>query len=337
MSSIQSTQSSASLADRIVDVISGYIYKGTRDDQFEVTGRDCLRRTVSRYLESGEQMELVFPGFPFKSPSAKKVLGKLPDLGEELLLKRLDALAKEICELHPAGAVVRIVSDGIVYGELLGQDDRCVWHYNDGLRQMTEEFDLSCTTFVRVVDLLDKTPTSQLDVKVMLEDEYVSSIPIAREAFLAHEIPGYDLEASIKNDSGTLWTYRGYLKFLESDLEGSHVMAGPDGKPLSGKGQDKKRRVIAKQMLRNGAKFSDLVALKFPEAIRLSVHAHNNAGPKFAFDLFPGFDMSASPWHNVVMEKADGKFAMGQVKSFDPATYDIVEKDGQAYYLKERA
>jgi hypothetical protein len=101
--------------ETIMDVISSYLNKDSPDDQFETIGRHGLRNTVVRYVETGEQMELIFPAFPFKSCSSKKVLGELPDLGEEILLRRLNALAHEICDHHAAGAVIRIVSDGVVY------------------------------------------------------------------------------------------------------------------------------------------------------------------------------------------------------------------------------
>lgn len=66
-------------------------------------------------METGETIELVFPAFPFKSVSRTKVLGVLPDYAEEILLRRLEKFARSIEEHHPAGAMIRIVSDGIVY------------------------------------------------------------------------------------------------------------------------------------------------------------------------------------------------------------------------------
>lgn len=116
---------------------------------------------------------------------------------------------------------------------------------------MTIDYGLSHVTFVRVVDLLDAT--CGLSFAIMTEDEYANSIPEVRKRFLACEVPGYDLERDMKESPGTIRTYRGYLKFLERDLAGSNVMNGSNGKPLSKNGQDKARRVIAKQMLRNGA------------------------------------------------------------------------------------
>lgn len=104
-----------SKVDRIVELISRFINCDTPDDQFEAVGRHRLTLTVARYVETGETMELVFPGFPFKSTSRKKVLGTLPDLAEEILLRRLDMLAQTISDYHPAGAMIHIVSDGVVY------------------------------------------------------------------------------------------------------------------------------------------------------------------------------------------------------------------------------
>jgi pyoverdine/dityrosine biosynthesis protein Dit1 len=65
---------------------SQFLNKDAPDDQLDAVSRVGLRETVSQYVESGEKMESVFPGFRFKSTSTKKVLGKLPDLVEEILL-----------------------------------------------------------------------------------------------------------------------------------------------------------------------------------------------------------------------------------------------------------
>ncbi len=58
-------------------------------------------------------------------------------------------------------------------------------------------------------------------------------------------------------------------------------------------------------MLRNVA-FSNLVEKIFPKAIRLSIHAHSNVGPKFAVSLMEGQSTCATPWHNAVVEFKDG-------------------------------
>lgn len=241
------------LADRIVEMISRYLYRNSPEDKFESSGRDALKGVVSRFVDAGEKIELVFPGFPFKSPGKNRVLGTLPDFTEELLLRRLDMLASSIEDYYQHGAIVRIVSDGVVYGgrsnftcvtrivliilrsEILHQSDSVVYKYNAELRSLISELGLSHISFVRVADLLDPTPGIFEDV--MTEEEYVSSVPGVRARFLAHQLPGLDLESALKTQTGVRNTFKGYLKFLEDAYTSSK----------------EERESIAKNMLKNGA------------------------------------------------------------------------------------
>jgi pyoverdine/dityrosine biosynthesis protein Dit1 len=59
---------------------------------------------------------MILPAFPFKSPNASsKVLGNMPDFGEELALAHLNGLCQNIGEVYDPGADVYISSDGLVY------------------------------------------------------------------------------------------------------------------------------------------------------------------------------------------------------------------------------
>ena len=44
-----------------------------------------------------------------------KVLGHLPDLGEELALMRLHSMAVEIEAVYTPGAIVNVATDGILF------------------------------------------------------------------------------------------------------------------------------------------------------------------------------------------------------------------------------
>jgi hypothetical protein len=71
---------------------------------------------VTKQIKNNDPIYLLLPGFPFKSPnSTDKVLGLLPDLGEELALSHLDGLCKNIGQIYEHGAEVHICSDGLVY------------------------------------------------------------------------------------------------------------------------------------------------------------------------------------------------------------------------------
>ena len=71
---------------------------------------------VGKFVAQNEAVYMVLPAFPFKSPNKKtKVLGDLPDKGEEIALQHLDGLCKAIADVYPSGAKVFIVSDGLMY------------------------------------------------------------------------------------------------------------------------------------------------------------------------------------------------------------------------------
>jgi len=71
---------------------------------------------VEAHVLKNETVRMVLPAFPFKSPNRKdKVLGNLPDLGEELALMHLNGLCESIAEVYEPGATVVIASDGLVY------------------------------------------------------------------------------------------------------------------------------------------------------------------------------------------------------------------------------
>ncbi|KAK7445714.1 hypothetical protein VKT23_014709 [Stygiomarasmius scandens] len=322
-------------ASRLLYVISKFLYLEGKEDQFEISGRQYLHDQLSTLVNSQAKIELVFPAFPFKSPSDKKALGRYPDLGEEFLLRRLETLACSIEDEYIPGASIFIVSDGLVYGDILGQDDSTVYKYNAELRRICREQQLTHIHFVRVMDLFNSDPLDISSEETTLQ-EYLELMPKTRAQFLAHEVPSFELETGLQQDSGLIRTYRGYLKFLELDLDGSSLTKSPEGQPLSGKQQDRVRRQIAKKMLSRGARFSDLVQAKFPSAIRLSCHQHPNKGPKFALRLYPNAGMMATPWHNVLFERTDGSLEVTHLCSLKDYEYETVYKFGRPYYLREK-
>lgn len=71
---------------------------------------------IERCIARDEPVCMVLPAFPFKSVNkTTKVLGSLPDKGEEVALRHLDHMCQAIREVYKYGARVYIVSDGLVY------------------------------------------------------------------------------------------------------------------------------------------------------------------------------------------------------------------------------
>jgi len=83
-------------------------------------GLESFVPTVMAQVEKQEPIRMILPAFPFKSPNARdKVLGVLPDFGEELALAHLNGLCENVAQVYKPGAEVYISSDGLVYnGEL---------------------------------------------------------------------------------------------------------------------------------------------------------------------------------------------------------------------------
>jgi hypothetical protein len=83
-------------------------------------GFDSFVPIVLSQIERQEPIRMILPAFPFKSPNARdKVLGNMPDFGEELALSHLNGLCQNIADVYEPGANVYISSDGLVYnGEL---------------------------------------------------------------------------------------------------------------------------------------------------------------------------------------------------------------------------
>lgn len=176
---------------------------------------------------------------------------------------------------------------------------------------MIAEFNCTHITYIGAMELLN--PSSGVLESGLTEAEYVATLPAVRAQFLAHEVPELDVDAELKNDIGTLMTYRGYIKFMQTEMEGHPSMVAANGKKLGKAGLKKACGRIARTMLVSGAvshplpvisvystrypvqKFSDIVNLRFPLAVRISCHAHGNAGPKYAFEMFTGATRAASP------------------------------------------
>lgn len=103
------------LATKVMQVLKSYSINcngpgvGSRDVE-------AFLPTIATFVEKQEPVRMVLPAFPFKSPNSQdKVMGILPDLGEELALKHLNALCQNVTQVYEPGAEVHITSDGLVY------------------------------------------------------------------------------------------------------------------------------------------------------------------------------------------------------------------------------
>ena len=103
-------------AARILTIIERYGQNEANASGTAWLGRVRFEPIVREQVQNNEQIHMVLPAFPWKSVNkVEKVLGPLPDLGEELGIARLNALCNDINEIYEHGAEILITSDGLVY------------------------------------------------------------------------------------------------------------------------------------------------------------------------------------------------------------------------------
>jgi pyoverdine/dityrosine biosynthesis protein Dit1 len=111
------------LALRILRIIETYGVNYERSDE-SWEGLKGFLELVTKNVKNKEPVLMLLPGFPFKAPNAvDKVLGVLPDLGEELALSHLNSICDNIEAIYEHGAEIHICSDGLVYN---GKQGNCM-------------------------------------------------------------------------------------------------------------------------------------------------------------------------------------------------------------------
>lgn len=101
------------VAKTALQIIQSYSVNENTDNQ---TFSSMFLPIVIDHVKEKIPIKMVLPAFPAKSPNrVDKVLGPLPDLGEELALAHLNGMCRTIAEFYGPGAEVFIASDGVVY------------------------------------------------------------------------------------------------------------------------------------------------------------------------------------------------------------------------------
>eukprot|EP00211_Chloroparvula_japonica_P001654 CAMPEP_0119131208 /NCGR_PEP_ID=MMETSP1310-20130426/9729_1 /TAXON_ID=464262 /ORGANISM="Genus nov. species nov., Strain RCC2339" /LENGTH=578 /DNA_ID=CAMNT_0007121763 /DNA_START=59 /DNA_END=1795 /DNA_ORIENTATION=+ len=301
------------VCQRVVDALEQYILRRKGGaDRFAASGRKHVVEKTRKYVAANQRVEFVLPAFPFKSPSPKKVLGQLPDFGEYYSLYALNALCETVGELYEPGAVLTLVSDGSVYHDAVGVREEDFLRYDAEVRRMGADF-----AHLRFLSIQDILP----------EEEYRCYVRNKQEFFAGH-LEGFDLDAALKTDENLLQVYRGYLKFMTDDLE-----VQLDAMDVSKNMKKRHVSAVAKELLRRGHVYSYVLARKFPDCVRLSIHCHNNAGPKIAVAVSPHYQ-ARTPWHNVMVLRRTGRLELMKLRDA-PEDATVVTKYGRPWMMVE--
>lgn len=338
VSTLPASGNGAALAtERIVTVFENYLLYKVKDDRWKAEGRAYFWDHVHHFTSHDAKVEFCLPAFPCKSSNLNKVIGTDPDRGEELALSQLHGFVEAVEQIYSPGAKIWIISDGHVFSDCIGIDDEDVDIYGQKLKQMNHEISLSrgCADrvgFKSLVDLFElQKSISQKELSRLSSRLNIAGIQhhiatrLTEEAELCRQIlmagcqpDRSTLRAKLESqDNALLALYRGFSRFMLEDLE-----LHPATQDMSRSKQRKLATKVSFEMIMRNQAYSNLVELIFPNHVRLSIHAHNNAGPKFGIQLFDPLVVRAveslspdamamkssdllhipTPWHNCVVE-----------------------------------
>lgn len=309
------------VVEEIANLFETQLKNTSPGDQWDV-GRDYFEGVVRHFVERGLPVEAVLPAFPCKSLNRDKVAGGLPDKGEKLALDRLVQFVKSVRQVYAPGMKIWIVSDGHVFSDCIGVDDDEVDVYSEALKDLYREMDESDGLgFRSLVDLFDP---DDFDVSLVndvvlphhLKTKLVDKLELCRKILMKLcDLDCGELQRDIDTAGHPrLALYRGFSKFMTEDLS-QH----PNVADLSRKQFKKTVLRVSFEMIKRNDAYSNLVELMFPFHLRLSIHSHNNSGPKFAVRLLKDclvirliedfrqpetLDLLhvPTPWHNAIVQ-----------------------------------
>ncbi|KAI9809386.1 MAG: hypothetical protein M1827_006898 [Pycnora praestabilis] len=319
------------LAEDIVDVLERYRISA-RDKALQAfPGRSSFLAVVKERVESNKPVHMVLPAFPFKSPNKhSKVLGALPDKAEEVALTHLNGLGNAIENIYPGGAKITIVSDGLMYNDILGVSDKEVWEYSQAVRRIASEHQLTHICFSRVRDLINLDEAEG----ELTKEQWLSNVPLYRsKLYDEHISKSFDASKLVAKDPDAAMTYRGYIKFLEKDLEYTEAYE----RDVAASQIKRRNEGIAKQMMGRGKAFANAIAHAFPHSIRLSIHPSTET-TKLSISITPqAGDGGSTPWHSSLVRALDGSVKMSHALHVPAKTHDLIYENGRPSYFREKS
>ncbi|KAL9627995.1 MAG: hypothetical protein Q9204_006190 [Flavoplaca sp. TL-2023a] len=193
------------IADKILDLLTKYGQHDTGCSDTEGghwAGRAEFSDRIRDQVNRRSPIKMVLPVLLWKSiNNVDKVVGKLPDLGEVLALARLDQLCRDIETVYPRG-------------DLVGIPEEHTWEYSEALAKIIEEKGFDRLNLRRVMDVIGFTDQEPITKQIHLSLTHRSREVLMQKYGKTED----DIKVLINTDHDTLMTYRGFIRFLETDF-----------------------------------------------------------------------------------------------------------------------
>ncbi|SMF99283.1 L-tyrosine/L-tryptophan isonitrile synthase family protein [Burkholderia singularis] len=312
----RNTEISRSVLGEILRVHRRYPeYRNRSDIRHEIERiHEIQLPRIRKFVDTDRPIEFVLPAFPSKSPNPGKVLGRLPDMGEKLSIAFLNEMCENIGRFYEPGAKLTICSDGRVFGDLIRVDDHDITAYQQALQRIIADLD---TEHLSTYNLENFEPfagrTADFDeMRRLLIDTYADPLDVVKQKLMDAE--------------GTL-LYRAVTRFMYED----GLMPDYSGSKTALQ-KDAKLRALG--VIQRSWAWGALLAERFPDAIRLSIHPQPAASLKIGIHMMQTRDSWLTPWHGVavsvggqfmLMKRRDAELLGGRVVTHDhrPSHYEI--------------
>lgn len=282
----------------------------------------CMEPHLPKMLDAiraNKKIRFVLPAFPAKSPNPEKVLGVLPDMAEKEALTFLNGLCNRIKSHYEPGAEIIICSDGRVFNDLIGILDDNLTAYQIQIGRLIRDMGLvNLSTF----DLHSVYPGDDHDrLRSDLMSKYGRPLEQVREM-----VKRGGNGTGSREDRDTHRHYCGTTRFLVED-------SSLPGQTKSKNALQKECRAKAYEVMRRSNAWTELIAEKFPDAIRLSIHPQACASKKLGIQLV-GTSNWMTPWHGVAVDIGDNYVLMKRSQAEELGATLIRDSQGNPSHFK---
>ena len=242
-------------------------------------------------IKKNEPVIFLLPGFPGKSPNQAKVLGHLPDHAERLSLLFLSNLCKKIKKYYAPGMKIILCSDGRVFSDVVGMAESHVTAYQIELKNLITGMALHDLSLFNLDDFYGMRNFEKM--RDVLMKNYGNTLDSLKDKVrLGAKISAHPDEKEANR------LFCGIARFLFED-------ALYPGQQKSKAAIQKESRIKAYELIRRSNAWSNLIADRFPQGVRLSIHPQTCGSKKLGI-LLIGNEIWMTPWHAVAVETRAG-------------------------------
>lgn len=277
-----------------------------------------LDKVVTAIIQK-KKIRFVLPAFPGKSPNPAKVLGHLPDMAEKQALKFLNSLCKQIQEIYEPGAEVIICSDGRVFSDVVGISEKDVTSYQIEIDRLIEELNLTSLSTFNLDDININNDFDQARSKLI--KNYGQDLKSLKDKIKKGGKDSYNPEEIEANRM-----YCGLTRFLVED----RMVPGQTRSKSSIQKECKEKAYLA--IIRSNA-WTALIAEKYPQAIRLSIHPQACGSKKIGIQLI-GVETWMTPWHAVAVDTGNKFILMKHREAKKLNTKLVQDKNGRSSHYE---